>query len=156
MGDNSAARLVAALDRRGATLASAESVTGGLFGATMTDIPGAGDVYRGGVISYMDGVKKDLLGIDGGLIEAEGAVCEQVAARMALAAREKLDADYGVSFSGFAGPDAPDGKPVGLVYIGVATPTGVEVREYRFAGSRADIRAACVREALRWLETVVS
>lgn len=133
-------RLVAMLLARRWRFATAESVTGGLVGALVTTVPGSGDAYAGGVIAYTDETKARMLGVDRELLEKEGAVCAEAARQMARGVREHIGADIAVSTTGFAGPNAPDGMPVGLVYVGVATARGARVREHRLEGSREGIR----------------
>lgn len=147
--------VIDALRARGWTLASAESVTGGLFGATITRVPGASDVFHGGVISYVDGVKAALLGVDAKMLEERGAVRPEVAAQMAYGARGRLGTDIGLSFTGFAGPTAPGEQPVGRVFIGIAAMDGARVVEHTFDGDRDAIREAAVREGLRLVLKVV-
>lgn len=132
----------------GCTLAFAESLTGGLVAARLTRVPGAGDVLRGSIVTYMDGAKRDLLGVDAALLEREGAVCAPVAAQMAEGARRALRADVSVSLTGIAGPDAPRGLPIGIVFLSVATKAGTTTVERRFTGGREAIREAAAREAL--------
>jgi PncC family amidohydrolase len=141
--------LVEALRRSGVSLAVAESVTGGLVAKLVTGVPGAGDVFRGSIVSYVNDVKADLLGVDRGLLEKKGAVTAEAARQMARGARERLGADVAVSTSGFAGPNAPDGMPVGLVYVGVSTARGERAHEFRFDGSREEVRRQAAEAALR-------
>ena len=109
-----------ALRGRGLTLAVAESCTGGLLGARLTERPGSSDYFLGGVISYANEVKMGLLGVPAGMLAQYGAVSEEVAGAMAAGARAATGADYALAVSGVAGPDGgtPD-KPVGLVYVGL-------------------------------------
>lgn len=137
------------LKAAGWSLAVAESLTGGLLGATITRVPGAGDVFRGGIICYQDGVKEDHLRVSHGLIEKVGSVSEAVACEMARGCLEEFDADVAVSLTGFAGPDAPGGMPVGLVYIGLAREGSAVAHEYRFSGDRTAVREQTVEAALR-------
>jgi len=111
------------LRRHGRSLAVAESCTGGLLGAAVTDVPGSSAYFLGGVISYADRVKVEQLQVSEATLRRYGAVSEQTAAAMATGVRELLRADIGVSITGVAGPDAEDSKPVGLTFIGIATPT---------------------------------
>lgn len=143
------------LERRGATLAVAESITGGLLGATLTNMPGASRTFRGGVLAYATDLKERLLGVPGPLLEAEGAVSAQVAAAMAAGVRDRLDATYGVALTGVAGPDLQDGQPPGTVFIGVAGPDEGHVRALQLTGGRDEIRAAAVRAALELLRDVL-
>ncbi|GAB2899375.1 CinA family protein [Neomicrococcus lactis] len=122
------------------TVATAESLTAGLVAATIADIPGASAVLRGGVVSYDNAVKADLLGVSTDLLAERGSVDPQVAEEMAAGARDKCGADFGISTTGVAGPDAHDGKSVGTVYIGWADASGSGSVEQHFSGDRASIR----------------
>ncbi len=119
---------------RGQTLAVAESCTGGLLGALITDVPGASRYFRGGVISYANEVKQALLGVPAAMLEAHGAVSAEVAAAMVRAVCARLGSDWGLSVTGIAGPTGgtPD-KPVGLVCLGLAGPGVMRVRTLRFS-----------------------
>ena len=141
--------VLALVRARGLTLATAESCTGGLVAARLTGIPGASDVFLGGVVAYANGVKEAELGVPAELIEEHGAVSPEVAAAMARGARERLGADVAVAVTGIAGPDGgtPE-KPVGLVYLHVDGPDGGRGREFTFPGDRASIRARSTVGAL--------
>ncbi len=131
--DNLESVCLDALKRRGATLATAESCTGGLLAKRLTDVPGASAAFRGGVVSYTNGVKAGVLNVPQALLDEHGAVSEPAARAMAEGARAVLGADYALSVTGVAGPDADDrGNPVGLVYIALAAPDGTECRTCRF------------------------
>lgn len=145
------------LNAGGATVATAESLTGGLLGAALTAVPGASATYRGGVVAYSTDLKADLLGVPGDLLDALGPVAPDVATAMADGVRRRCRATYGVATTGVAGPDPQDGKPVGLVYVAVAGPTGVEaVRvDAGQTGTRADIRARAVDAALTLLRATL-
>lgn len=151
-----AADIVSALTRRRETLACAESLTGGLVTAAVTDVPGASVVLRGGVVSYATAVKADLLGVDHGLLMHVGAVDPVVARQMAKGVCRVLGSDWGVSTTGVAGPDAQDGQEVGTVFVAVAGPGGSAVREHHFSGDRRAIREAAVSAALELLRTRVA
>lgn len=145
-----AGRLIEACRRAGGRLATAESCTGGLIGATLTAVAGSSDVFQGGVISYQNGVKEALLGVSPVTLASVGAVSADCARQMALGARQALGADIAVSATGIAGPGGatPD-KPVGLVYVGVAWGDGLaEAFENHFAGDRDAVRAQTVHKAL--------
>ena len=144
------------LRERGATVAVAESVTGGLLGAALTDMPGASATFRGGVLAYATELKERLLGVPGPLLEAEGPVSAQVAAAMAAGVRDGLDATFGVALTGVAGPDPQDGNAPGTVFIGVAGPDDGQVRELSLSGDRQQIRATAVRSALELLRDVLT
>src|SRR5438874_8135901 len=139
--------------RQRRTLAVAESCTGGMLGAALTDVPGSSTYFLGGVISYADAVKLQQLGVPDASLRRYGAVSEQTAAAMARGVRQRLQADVGVSITGVAGPDAEGSKPVGLTFIGIATPTlpsasggGESVTTHRFqwTGDRWDNRRRSV------------
>jgi nicotinamide-nucleotide amidase len=126
------------LKAKGQTLAVAESCTGGGLGQMLTDIPGSSEYFVGGIISYADRVKIDLLGVNPTDLATEGAVSEIVARQMAAGVKAKLDTDWGVSITGIAGPGGgTESKPVGLVYIGIADPDGgVTGIKYQLASQR--------------------
>ena len=147
--------LVALLRRTGASLASAESLTGGLLGATITAVPGASHVYRGGVIAYATEVKHELLGVDAGLLRRVGAVDPQVASAMAVGVRQRLGADYGLATTGVAGPESQDGKSPGTVWLGIATGRQTLSTDLCALGGRSDVRRAAVLHALNQLLAVL-
>jgi nicotinamide-nucleotide amidase len=145
-----AAELVLELLReRGLTLATAESCTGGLVGARLTDVPGASDVYVGGAIVYADAAKQAQLGVPAALLAAYGAVSAEVAAAMARGARERFGADVAVSVTGIAGPGGGTAeKPVGLVYVHASGPMGERDLRLDFPGDRETIRGRATVAAL--------
>lgn len=157
-GDSAAYELageVIALARAaGITLGCAESVTGGLVAAALTDVPGASIVLRGGVVSYATAVKARVLGVPAGLLAACGAVDPDVARAMAAGAARVLDADLAVATTGVAGPDPADGKPVGRVYVAVNR--AVPVRELDLPGDRWQVRAAATTAALESLRDTLA
>src|SRR6185369_8134485 len=123
-----AAGLLAALAARGETLAVAESLTGGLLAATIVDVPGASAAFRGGFVVYATDLKATLAGVDRDLLASRGPVDPDVAVALAVGARERCGADWGLATTGVAGPDPQDGVPVGTVFVGIAGPgrrTGV-------------------------------
>ena len=130
---------------RNATLATAESCTGGLVGELLTDTPGASEYYLGGVVAYSNTAKSRLLAVGPELIDADGAVSPTVVAAMAAGCRERFSADWAVAVTGIAGPGGgtPD-KPLGLVYIAVAGPPGPaeaeQVHRHTFGGTRQAVR----------------
>ncbi len=151
-----AVEVVAALLRSGATVASAESLTGGLVGAALTSVPGSSAAYRGGVVSYATDLKCQLLGVDAGLLAERGAVDPDVALAMARGARDRLGADFGVATTGVAGPDPQDGRPVGTVWVAVATPGGEERHDASTGAlGRDHVRELTVRRALAALLAAV-
>jgi nicotinamide-nucleotide amidase len=142
------------------SIAVAESCTGGLLGAALTDVPGSSAYFLGGVISYADQVKRDQLGVAEATLRRYGAVSEETAAAMASGIRQLLRADVGVSITGVAGPEAEGSKPVGLTFIGIATPTrpsprgsreSVSTHRFQWAGDRWDNRRRSVIAALELL-----
>lgn len=144
------AAVVRTLIDRGLTLACAESCTGGMLGSRLTSISGSSAAFRGGLITYADTAKIDLLGVDPALLAAHGAVSAPVAEAMARGARDRLGADIGVSITGVAGPEGgtPE-KPVGLVYIGLCTAGETLSRENHFIGLRETIRQRSTQVALQ-------
>ena len=126
------------LEERNQTLAVAESCTGGGLGAMLTEIPGSSHYFKGGIIAYDNEVKTSLLEVSSADLAQFGAVSELVVRQMAQGVKQALDTDYGISITGIAGPDGgTETKPVGLVYIGLATPNGLTIgQEYRFGSRR--------------------
>jgi nicotinamide-nucleotide amidase len=147
----SAIDIVDALRGTGQTLATAESLTGGLLCATLVDVPGASDVLRGGVVAYLPDTKRDVLGVDSDLIERVGTVHADVAAAMAEGAVRVLGSTWGVATTGVAGPEPSEGKPVGTVHVAVAGPGGVQTRDLSLQGDRGLIREQAVDAALSLL-----
>ena len=142
---------------QGATVAVAESCTGGLLGGRLTELPGSSDYVLGGALVYADTAKRELLGVPADLLATQGAVSEPVARAMAEGARERLGATYGLSVTGIAGPGgATPGKPVGLVFIGCAGPAGAVVARHEFPGDRATVRAWSVVSALHQLRRALA
>ena len=137
---------------RGITVAVAESCTGGLIAATITEVPGSSGYFIGGVVSYANSAKEALLGVPEATIAAHGAVSAQVAVAMAAGALARVGAAMAVSITGVAGPDGgSDEKPIGLTYLGLASAAGVEVRRLQLSGDRVGNREAAARAALEWL-----
>jgi nicotinamide-nucleotide amidase len=137
---------------RGETVAVAESLTGGLTSAALTTSPGSSATFRGGLVVYATDLKALLADVPLELLEARGAVDPQVAAALAVGARRRLGATWGLGLTGVAGPDPQDGKPVGTVHIGLAAADGEPlVCSRRLAGDRDRIRAAAVEAALSML-----
>ena len=139
-----------ALDR-GLTVATAESLTAGMVSAILADTAGASGMLQGGVVAYQNSVKTDVLGVPPELLAAVGSVDGDVAAAMAAGARTALGSDIAVATTGVAGPDEHGGKPVGTVYIGIATADGNASFDYGFSGSRAEIRGQACGAALERL-----
>ncbi len=130
-------------------VATAESCTGGLIAGALTALHGSSDVVLGGIVAYANAIKTALLGVNAAVIEARGAVSAEVAAAMADGARRALRADVAVAVTGVAGPGGGSAeKPVGLVWFGLATPTGVISEHRMFAGDRTAVRRTTVLHAL--------
>ncbi len=149
-----AADLVALLAQQGLSVATAESLTGGLVAAALTSVPGSSAVVRGGVVAYATDLKTTLLGVDAVLLARVGAVHADVAAAMARGAADRLGADFGVACTGVAGPDDQDGQPPGTVFVAAyrRSDRGAEARAWQFAGDRAAVRRATVEAALELLD----
>lgn len=146
------------LRARAAMVATAESCTGGLIAATLTDIAGSSSFFWGGWVTYANAAKRQLLGVPPRLIEQFGAVSAEVAEAMARGALAEGKADYAVAVTGVAGPDGgtPD-KPVGLVWFGFAGADGLLHSEsVRFPGDRAEVRTATARHAIERLLALIS
>lgn len=138
--------------RRGARIATAESCTGGLVGARLTEIPGSSDVYVGGIVAYANELKTGVLGVDPALVAEHGAVSQSVALAMARGAAERLGADAAVSVTGIAGPGGgSEAKPVGTIWYGVAFDGRIDSYGTVLPGTRHDIRARAAQAALHLL-----
>ena len=137
---------------RAMSIATAESCTGGLVGARLTEVPGSSDVFLGGVVAYHNDVKTSLLGVPPELIAAHGAVSEPVVIAMARGAAEHLGADAAVAVTGIAGPaGGSTPKPVGTVWLGLACRGRMEAKRTVLPGNRGEIRARAAQAALRFL-----
>jgi nicotinamide-nucleotide amidase len=150
-----ARQVIRLLRERGQTVAVAESLTGGLLGAALTDIPGASEVFRGGVTAYAIDLKASVLGVPRPLLDRHGAVHPEVAAAMAAGVRTLLGADLGAATTGVAGPDPSEGKPPGTVHVAASAGARPAIRNLALAGDRDGIRHATVQETLRLLTGVL-
>ncbi len=137
---------------QGKTLAAAESCSGGLICHRLTNISGSSDFFQGGVVTYSNQAKMDLLAVPPATLEQHGAVSPDTARAMAQGVQKLFHADYGLAVTGIAGPTggSPE-KPVGLVYMGLATPGGVETRRHQFPGDREMVKVLTAETALDWL-----
>lgn len=157
-----ARRVGASLVERGLTLATAESLTGGLIGAVLTSIPGSSAFYLGGVITYATGMKSRISGVDPRVLTTHGVVSEQTVTEMALGIQSIADADWAIAVSGVAGPGGQEGVAPGVVWICVAGPTvglGVapsQAHRYEFEGDRAAVRDQTVTASLELLLRMMS
>ncbi|MDH6533157.1 nicotinamide-nucleotide amidase [Aurantimicrobium minutum] len=148
--------LIERLAARGLTLAVAESLTGGLLCAALTEVPGASAVVRGGVVAYATDLKSRLLGVDENLLATAGPVDADTALAMAEGVAQRLGADIGLSTTGVAGPDPQGGKSVGTVFIACSWGNTRKVEELSLAGTRNEIRSLTVHKALGLLASIVS
>ena len=144
----------------GLTVATAESCTGGLIAKVITDVAGSSGYFRGGVVSYSNDAKRELLGVPEEQLVAHGAVSAQVARAMAVGVLHRTTADIAVAVTGISGPGGGSAaKPVGLTYVAVAGKDGAEVRRFLWSGDRAANREATARAAiellLEWVSTGV-
>lgn len=152
---NDVARVLDSLADRGETLATAESLTGGLLAEQITDVPGASRTFVGGVVSYATRVKVALLDVRSTVVDEHGVVSEECAVAMARGVRLRLDATWGVATTGVAGPDEQEGKPVGTVWVAVAGPDVVRTRLLVLDGDRRAIREASCDSALSLLRDLL-
>jgi nicotinamide-nucleotide amidase len=144
------------LEAAKATVATAESLTGGLLGAALTGVPGVSRSYLGGVVAYATPVKAALLGVPEETLRRDGAVAATTALAMARGVRERLGASYGVATTGVAGPDPAEGKPPGTVFVAVAGPDGEQARHHRIEGDRDGVRRTTCAAALALLRDRLS
>ena len=139
----------------GRTLGSVESFTGGLFAKEITSVPGASHFYKGGLVTYATEEKNRLVGITYQEIDTFGVVSKEVATMMAVNGRRVLNVDYCISFTGNAGPDAMEGKPVGEVYIGVCAYDLARIQRFQLSGSRDEIQHQAVNIGVTMLEALL-
>lgn len=159
LGRDRIAALVASLGGRGVTVAAAESLTAGLFSATITEIPGSSSVLRGGIVCYATDLKHELVGVDAALLARVGPVHPDVAVQLARGARTACRADVGIGLTGVAGPDPQGGVPAGTVFIAAATRDRYLVRGLPGQDTPTDrwqVRAAAVRTAVDLLERITA
>ena len=141
--------LVEILRRQELTISCAESLTGGLFASSICEIPGVSKIFKGGVVTYWNEIKNRVLDVPKKVIEECGVVSADCASYMAKGVKNLYKTDISISFTGNAGPDEMEGKPVGLVYIGLCYKDTTFVFEYYFEGTRNDIRRKCVEEGFK-------
>ena len=135
---------------KGKTLVTAESLTGGGIGGALTAVPGSSEVYKGGIISYTNWVKENLLGVSNEILEAHGAVSQWTAGAMASGVRKAMEADVAISVTGLAGPGGDEfGHPVGTVFIGYEDSVRTVVHHFAFEGGREDVRRQTIEAALK-------
>jgi nicotinamide-nucleotide amidase len=151
--------LVADLTVRNQSIATAESLTAGLLAATIAGVAGASEVLRGGLITYTEHTKVLLAGVAPEILDEVGPVAGPTARALAVGARQRCDATWGVGLTGVAGPEPHGGHEVGTVFMGLAGPDDhsvTEVVELQFRGTRWDIRIAAVRESISRLRALVA
>jgi nicotinamide-nucleotide amidase len=146
--------LIGVLKTKGETVATAESLTGGLVAAVLTSVPGSSAVVRGGLVVYATLLKHELAGVDADLLAEHGPVHPDVAAQLADGARRVCGSTWGIGLTGVAGPDPQDGIEPGVVHIGVSGPDAAEVRTIGLEGNRHQVRAAAVLTALDLLRAL--
>ena len=142
--------LAKALIKYNISISSVESFTVGNFAAMLGSIPGISKVYKGSLVTYQNKTKERLLGISHEVIEKYGVVSKEIASLMCINGKQILDSDICVSFTGNAGPDAMEGKPVGLVYIGILY-EGVNIYELKLKGTREEIQQQAIDFVVRKL-----
>ncbi|HEX7163937.1 MAG TPA: nicotinamide-nucleotide amidohydrolase family protein [Trebonia sp.] len=143
-----ATEIIRLLTRTGETVAAAESLTGGLVAAALTEVPGASNAFRGGVIAYATELKAQVLGVDVAMLKKHGPVYAPVASAMAEGVRRRLGATFGVATTGVAGPGPQDGHPAGTVHIAVSLAGDTVVRTMALAGDRDEVRRLTVERVL--------
>ncbi|WP_395659424.1 CinA family protein [Nocardioides sp.] len=150
-----ARRVHVLLRAAGATVATAESLTGGRLAVALTDTPGASETFLGGVVTYATELKASVLAVDERIIAEHGVVSPECARAMASGVRALAGATFGVATTGVAGPTDQEGKPPGTVFVGIAGPGLVEAVALELAGKRQQVQERTVREALEALESVL-
>ena len=151
----SAADVHALLRDRGATLGTAESLTGGRLAALLTTVPGSSETYVGGVVSYATSVKTEVLGVPPEVVETYGVVSAECARAMATGARRVTGATYAVSTTGVAGPEGQEGKEPGTVFVGISGPGLLEAIELDLEGERTSIQEGTCAQALEALAAIL-
>ena len=154
--DDTAAGVHRLLRERGATVATAESLTGGRLAAALTAVAGASATYVGGVVSYATSVKQAVLGVPAAVVDGPGVISPECALAMARGVVALTGATYGVSTTGVAGPDGQEGHPPGTVHVAVVGPQGAATLALELVGDRAAITDRSVREALSALSGAIS
>ena len=139
----------------GRTLGSVESFTGGLFAREMTKVPGASKFFKGGIVTYATEEKIRIVGVNENTVKQFGVVSQEVAGEMVAHGKYLLNVDYCISFTGNAGPDAMENKPVGEVYIGVCTKDLAQVQRFQLSGSRDEIQNQAVVLGMEMLKNML-
>ncbi|HWI43567.1 MAG TPA: CinA family protein [Nocardioides sp.] len=155
VAESEANELVDLLKGADATVASAESLTGGRLAARLTDAPGSSAIFVGGVVSYATEIKQKVLEVPEDVVDAHGVVSAECARAMADGVRALMGSTYALSTTGVAGPDSQEGKPVGTVFIGAAGPEGTTAVELSLDGDRGAIQDATVEQAVSVLREMI-
>ena len=140
MGNTAEFELIKTLLDKNATVATAESCTGGMVAARLTSVSGASGAFKYGAVTYCNEAKNIMLGVSTETLDEHGAISEETAKEMAIGIRKVMNADIGVSVTGNAGPGAAENKPVGLVFIGVSSDNYSAVLKNHFEGDRISVR----------------
>lgn len=140
--------------KKGKTLGCVESFTGGLFAREMTKMPGASKFFKGGIVTYATEEKIRILGVNEATVNRYGVVSQEVAGEMVGHGKFLLNVDYCISFTGNAGPDAMENKPVGEIYIGVAAYDLARVSRFQLSGSRDEIQHEAIRLGIELLHSL--
>ena len=140
---------------KGKTLGCIESFTGGLFAREMTKVPGASKFFKGGIVTYATEIKTRLVGVNENTVKQFGVVSQEVAGEMCGHGKFLLNVDYCISFTGNAGPDAMEGKPVGEIYIGVCAYDLARVQRFQLSGSRDEIQHQAVNIGITMLKALL-
>ena len=141
--------------KRGRTLGCVESFTGGLFAREITKVPGASKFFKGGIVTYATEEKIRIVGVNEQTVKQFGVVSQEVAGEMVAHGKYLLDVDYCISFTGNAGPEAMENKPVGEVYIGICTQDLAQVQRFQLSGSREEIQDQAVALGMEMLKTMI-
>ena len=149
-------QIIDLLIERDQSIAIAESLTAGLLMATLVEVPGSSAVVGGGVVTYSPDAKIQVLGVNAELIAADGTVNAEVAEEMAVKVRDLFSSDYAISTTGVAGPGPFEGRQPGTVFVGIATPAGVESFRLQLSGGRNEVRRQCVEHALERILATLS
>lgn len=148
-------KVVNLLKEKRLTISCAESLTGGLFASSITDVSGASNVFKGGIVSYTNEIKENVLGVSSSTLENQGAISEECCFQMAQNVKNKFNTDIGISFTGNAGPTASENKPVGLVYFGVSYLNKCEVFKLNLNGDRKSIKNQCISYAINKIYDII-
>lgn len=145
-------KIINLLKEKNITLGSVESLTGGLFASMVTSFSGVSSFYKGSIISYATKIKEDVVGVDKSLINKFGVVSKEIAQEMCLKGAKRLNVDMCISFTGNAGPNVMENKPVGLVYVGLCYLGQIEVVELHLSGDRNQIREQVIQEGIKIIQ----